>query len=199
MKAALALAGGASLEDVSMRALARKLRVPVMTLYNYVPSKDALYEVVSDHLLRPVRVPPPEEGTWDERIRRLERAARRAMGRHPGLFSLSHRGSGGAEAARLAQGVLSILASGGFAPDDAALAFATLYTFMLGQLDVDAIAAALGGRTEKTFEAATKSTRLSPDALFERGFDAVIEGLKAKLIRRRPRRPRPFRRGAGSP
>ncbi len=100
-----------------MRALAGQLGVPVMTLYNYVASKDALHVLVLDHVLRPVRVPPPDAGPWDERIRQLERDARRAMAKHPGL-SLMRQGLESSEAARLADGVLSILADGGFSPDE---------------------------------------------------------------------------------
>src|SRR5215472_2439244 len=58
--AALKLSADGWLEDLSMRALAAELSVPVMTLYNYVPSKDALQELVLNHVLRPVRVPPPD-------------------------------------------------------------------------------------------------------------------------------------------
>ena len=45
---------------ISMRSLANELGVPVMTIYNYVASKEALNELVVDHALRPVSVPPPE-------------------------------------------------------------------------------------------------------------------------------------------
>ena len=36
------LASSVRLENVSMRALAHELGVPVMTIYNYVANKDAL-------------------------------------------------------------------------------------------------------------------------------------------------------------
>lgn len=120
-----------------MRALAKELGVPVMTVYNYVPSKDALHELVVNHILRAVRVPSPDQGSWEERMRQLQMDARRAMSRYPGV-SLSRAGGQAVEAVRLAEGVMSILRSGGFDPDDAALIFATLYTFVLGQIEVDA-------------------------------------------------------------
>lgn len=107
VEAALSLAGTARLETVSMRALAQQLGVPVMTIYNYVPNKDALYELVLNGVLRSVRVPSPEDGTWEDRLKRLEKDARSAMGKFPGL-SFDRRGSGSAEGARLAEGVMSI-------------------------------------------------------------------------------------------
>jgi TetR/AcrR family transcriptional regulator, tetracycline repressor protein len=195
VEAALKLAGDASLEDVSMRALARELGVPVMTVYNYVPSKEALYELVLNHVLRPVRVPSPESGSWVERMRRLQTDARRALGNYPGL-SLSRHGGGSAESARLAEGVLSILSSAGFGPDESALVFATLYTFVTGQLEVDATAE-LTGRAEATLDAVTSPAKVSRDKAFEFGLDAVIEGLKAKVANERQQRSRARARATG--
>jgi AcrR family transcriptional regulator len=172
-----------------MRALAGQLGVPVMTLYNYVASKDALHVLVLDHVLRPVRVPPPDAGPWDERIRQLERDARRTMAKHPGL-SLMRQGLESSEAARLADGVLSILADGGFSPDDAARAVAALYAVTIGQLEIDAIAVTSGGAVEASFEPATSAARLSREELFDFGLDVVIEGLKTMVAKKRPRRRR---------
>ena len=86
------LASSVRLENVSMRALAQELGVPVMTIYNYVANKDALYELVVNHVLRPVRVPPPDAGTWEERVKQLERDVRSSMAVLPGL-TLDRRGS----------------------------------------------------------------------------------------------------------
>ena len=172
-----------------MRALAGELGVPVMTLYNYVPSKDALQVLVVDHVLRPVCVPSAEAGPWDERMRQLERDARRAMTSHPGL-SLSRHAIGSREAARLTEGVLSILADGGFSRHEAAFAFAALYAVIIGQLEIDAIAALAGGRVEASLETATLPAHVSREDLFDFGLDAVLEGLKATLLKKRPRRRR---------
>ena len=189
VEAVLRLAGDSRLEDISMRALAKELRVPVMTVYNYTPSKGALHEIMVNHVLRAMHLAPLEEGSWEQRMRQLQTEARRTMGKYPGL-SLSRYGGGGAEAVRLAEGVLSILRSGGFDANDAALAFTTLYTFMLGQIEVDVIARSRGGRPEATLEGVARSVDRSRDELFEFGLDAVIEGLKAKLLKRQRRRAR---------
>lgn len=189
VSAVLKLSGGAWLEDLSMRALAAELGVPVMTLYNYVSSKDALYELVIDHVLGPVVVPAPGVGSWDVRIRQLERDARRAIGKYPGL-SLSRHGRGSREAMRLTEGVLSILADGGFSPDEAARAFSALYALTLGQFEIDAMAAGWGGRVEASLKAATLPTQLSREELFDFGLDAVIEGLKAMMPKKPARRRR---------
>ncbi|HLM18265.1 MAG TPA: TetR/AcrR family transcriptional regulator C-terminal domain-containing protein [Acidimicrobiia bacterium] len=178
VEAAVHLASSVRLDNVSMRALAKELGVPVMTIYNYVPNKDALHELVVDHVLRSVAVPGPEEGTWEERLKQLERDARRALGAIPGL-SLGQGDS--AEGARLADGVMSILASAGFTPTQASLAFAALFTFMIGQIDVDVEIAEIGGPAAVAVLSAAAVTEMTPDEIFEFGFDAVIEGLKTKL------------------
>jgi AcrR family transcriptional regulator len=186
VQAALRLAGSGHLEDVSMRSLAQELGVPVMTMYNYVANKEALYELVSDHVLRPVRVPPPEEGSWEERLWQLERDARCAMGKYPGV-NFHRRGDISPEAARLTDGVMSILASAGFDPAAARLAFATLFTFMIGQIELDSFEET--SSTAATVESVTGRTNVWRDEVFEFGFAAVIEGLKAMLDRHGPRVP----------
>jgi AcrR family transcriptional regulator len=168
------------LESVSMRELATELGVPVMTIYNYVPNKEALYDLVSSSVLRRVRVPSPDEGTWEERLKQLERDARQALAEFPGVTL--DRGDS-TEGTRLADGVMSILASAGFSTADAALAFATLFTFMIGQLDVDVEMAEASGPAAAAVMNAVASTDMTPDEIYEFGFDAVIEGLKSKLQR----------------
>jgi AcrR family transcriptional regulator len=175
---AIRLAAGGRLENVSMRSLAQELGVPVMTIYNYVPNKDALYELVVNHVLGQVRVPASNEGSWEERLKQLERDARNALARFPGL-SFDRRDS--AEGARLAEGVLSILADAGFNASESALAFTTLFTFMVGQIDVDVDVAEAGGAAAQAVYAASQAANLSRDDIFEFGFEAVIEGLKLKL------------------
>jgi len=176
--AAVHLARSVRLENVTMRELAHELGVPVMTIYGYVANKDALYELVVNHTLTSVRVPERGEGTWEERLKQLERGARRAMSELPGL-SLDRRDS--TEGRRLAQGVMAILDDAGFSPEEALLAFAALFTFMVGQIDVDVDIAGVGGPAAQAVQAAAEVTDLSRDDIFEFGFDALIEGLKAKL------------------
>ena len=121
-----------------MRALARELGVPPMTIYHYAPSREYLHALVVDDILSEIRVPGTNEGDWEERLRRLLHDARRVFAEHPGVSA--HFGDGGSdEGARLADGVLTILADGGFSPQSAVVCFTTLFTFMTGQIDLDAM------------------------------------------------------------
>ena len=117
-------------------------------------------------------------GSWDVRMRELQRDARRAMRQHPGL-SFSRHGSSSREAMRLADGAMSILRSGGFESDEASTAFATLFTFMLGQIELDVLSDSMGG--EATFEGVTSAANRSRDELFEIGLDAVIAGINLNV------------------
>ena len=166
-----------------MRALARELGVPPMTIYHYVPNKEVLREIGARPHPRRNSHPGSDEGTWEDRLRQLEREARRVFADHRGVSA--HLGdSGSVESTRLAEGVLGILHDGGFSPDAAVLGFAALYTFMTGQIDLDAMADAIaGGSSGATLEGVTRFSQFSRDELFEFGFDAVIEGLKVKLLR----------------
>ncbi len=149
-----------------------------MTIYHYVTSKESLHALVVDHILRDISVPEPDEAIWEERLMRLLADARRVFADHPGVSSrLGDPGT--TEGTRLAEGVLAILQDGGFAPDAAVVCFATLFTFMTGQIDLDAMADAIASSAPPpTLEGVTGSTRFSRDELFELGCAAVIRGLK---------------------
>jgi TetR/AcrR family transcriptional regulator, tetracycline repressor protein len=181
--AALKLIRKLGLENLSMRALARELGVPPMTIYNYVPSKEALRELVVNHILAEIRIPDADEGAWEERLRQLEREARRVLSRHPGV-SAQLRDGGIVEGARLAEGVLAILRDGGFSSEAAVLCFATIYTYMTGQINLDGMATVLDGQSPRaSLEGVAHMSQFTRDELFEFGFDAIIEGLKLKLLK----------------
>jgi len=168
-----------------MRALARLLGIPTMTIYTYVPSKEALLELVIGRILREIPIPDLDSGPWDQRLRTLLRASRRVLAAHPGI-STKLGDSGTEEGARLAAAVLEILRDAGFSDISAVMCFATLYTFMTGQIDLDQAADPALERTRATLSGVTNSVRRSRDELFEFGFDVVIDGLKAKLAATEP-------------
>jgi TetR/AcrR family transcriptional regulator, tetracycline repressor protein len=181
--AALRLTREVGLVNLSMRALAKALDVPTMTIYNYVPNKEALERLVVNHILREIRIPASDAGSWEERLRMLLRDARRVFADHPGLSTQFGDGET-VEGTRLAEGVLKILRDAGFGIEAAVLSFATLYTFMTGQIDLDAMADAIVSRVPKTtLEGVTSSAPFSRDELFEFGFDVIIKGLKVKLLK----------------
>lgn len=171
------------LDNLSMRALARELDVPPMTIYHYAPSREYLHTLVVDDILSEIRVPGTDEGNWEERLRKLHFDARRVFADHPGVSA--HFGDGGSrEGARLADGVLTILSEAGLSPEAAVVCFATLFTFMTGQIDLDAMSHFVAqGASTATLDNVTHSAPFSREELFEFGYDAVMEGLKRKFLR----------------
>ncbi|MBK6856807.1 MAG: TetR/AcrR family transcriptional regulator, partial [Microthrixaceae bacterium] len=126
---------------LSMRAVARELGVPTMTIYGYVPNKTALDALLIDRILSEVRIPEPVQGTWDERLLILVCDARRTLVERPqlnarraelgaGALALLSSGGFGREASRLADGVIDLLRQGGFRPDDLHDCFTTLFIYV---------------------------------------------------------------------
>ena len=79
--------------------------------------------------------------------------------------------------------MLTILADGGFSPEGAVVCFTTLFTFMTGQIDLDAMSHFVAHSVATaTLENVTRSASFSREELFELGYDAVMEGLKRNLL-----------------
>jgi AcrR family transcriptional regulator len=182
-EAATAIAREQGSARLSMRAVARHLGVPTMTIYGYVPNKDALDALVIDRILRDVRVPDPSEGQWEVRLHHMLCDARRVLVDRPHLgegqsstrssaVELVHRGTFGSEALRLASGVIDLLTEGGFAPEDLDVCFGALFTYVTGYVDpadADTRPRRLAGRVGGSRNQAE---------IFASGLEALIEGLK---------------------
>lgn len=168
---------------LSMRAVARRLGVPTMTVYGYVPNKQALDALVVDHILSQVQV--PNSGTWEQRLHGLLCSARRALVEQPQLtdgstfegnaIGLLLHGELGHEATRLADEVLSLLGEGSFASNDLHICFSTLFTFVTGY------AGTPGSDLGVPDQAGDIDAPSSSEETFGRGLTAVIEGLKVTL------------------
>jgi AcrR family transcriptional regulator len=182
--AALGLVRDGGLDALSMRSLARAVGVPPMTVYGYVASKEELDALLADRILRDVRVPDPDDGPWDVRLRSLLCDARHTLVELPeladgtaslgrGALALLERGAYGPEATRLADGVHALLREGGFAGDDLHACFVALFTYVTGHVDV-----------EETRPRSTRSARARArrgDDLFALGLEALIAGLRQVL------------------
>ncbi|WP_203711074.1 TetR/AcrR family transcriptional regulator [Asanoa siamensis] len=85
LAAAVALADAEGVKALTMRRLATDLGVEAMSLYFYVPSKEALLDGVLGTVFAELAAaaPEPAEGEWRTRLRRRFLAARAVMLRHP--------------------------------------------------------------------------------------------------------------------
>ena len=185
--AALTVAREHGIVGLSMRAVARQLDVAPMTVYGYVANKQALHALVIDRILSQVRVPEPDEGPWEQRLRLLLCDARRILverrpladGRNDlggNAVELLQRGAFGREASRLADGVVDLLREARFEPDDIDVCFAALFTYVTGNVDPT--------NTSVADEAPTpirKTAGRPRSDHFRLGLQALIEGLKLTL------------------
>jgi AcrR family transcriptional regulator len=84
--AAVAIADADGIEKVTFRAVAARLGVGVMSLYNYVPDKQALvYDMVAE-VSAEVRL-PELTGDWRADVHRLAHEQRALLQRHPWLVT----------------------------------------------------------------------------------------------------------------
>lgn len=183
--AAMELAERDGVAGLSMRGLARRLGVPLMTVYGYVRNKRALEALVFDRILAEVRIPEADEGAWDVRLHSLLCDARRVLVGRPQLaqgdtvgrgsaIDLVHSGAFGQEATRLATSVLELLHDGGFERDDQLICFRALFVYVTGYAEPDS-ASPVGSLDPGS------TTQSTPDA-FAIGLAALIHGLGQVLV-----------------
>lgn len=110
VKAGVAIADRHGLPALTMASVAQRLGVTTMAVYRYVPSKDALIDLVADGVMG--RPPKPAGASWRADISAWARANLAMMRRHPWLFEIiSTRPSVGPNWARWLDAGLNSLAS----------------------------------------------------------------------------------------
>ena len=82
-RVALEIADEDGVEGVNLRKVAAKLGVGTMTLYRYVPDRDAMVDDVVGLLLSEVDTSERSGERWDETIRRVTRSVHEMALRHP--------------------------------------------------------------------------------------------------------------------
>jgi AcrR family transcriptional regulator len=88
LDAALELADERGLGGVTMRALAEKLGVTAMALYPHIGGKEGLLDGLVDRMLAELLPAVPVDGTAEERLMAIGRAARALSRRHPSAYAL---------------------------------------------------------------------------------------------------------------
>lgn len=84
---AVRVADAEGIDAVSMRKIAGELGMGTMSLYNYVPRKEDLYELMVDAVSAEYTFPEPS-GDWRADVLGLARQSRALMHRHPWLPGL---------------------------------------------------------------------------------------------------------------
>lgn len=160
---ALALAEREGLEQVTMRRLAAELGVSPNSLYTYFADKTAILDALFDAVLGELEPPDPEAGPWRDALAELMRASRRLLLAHPRLAALFLSRPGGANAMRLGEATLRILARGGVGGKRAVDATRALLTYTLGFAAMEVPRAPEPESTERLERAAALIEGLDPE------------------------------------
>ncbi|RZS41207.1 TetR family transcriptional regulator [Herbihabitans rhizosphaerae] len=130
--AAMALADEKGAAGVTMRALATRLGVEAMSLYNHVAGREDLLDGMVDAVFGEIELPV---STADWKIAMRDRAAssRAALRRHPWAVGLmDSRSQPGPAILRHHDAVLGALRTGGFSVAMAAHAFSVIDSYLYG-------------------------------------------------------------------
>lgn len=129
---ALELAEQEGLAAVTMRAVASRLNVTPMALYNHVGNKQELLDGLVERLLAELPSPDPAK-PWREQLDTLARSLRATAKRHPDAFPLLLKRPATTPAAkRSREAIYEALRSAGVNEDDIPRAERVLSTFMIG-------------------------------------------------------------------
>lgn len=120
-------------DGLTMRALAERLGVKAASLYNHVPSKDALVDTVSGLVNDEIDHAPLSDPDWRAGLAGYARGYRAVFLRHPNAVSLLARRRVEADSAlRGYNALLALLGRAGLDPADAAEVAAAIDYLVLG-------------------------------------------------------------------
>ncbi|GAB2756823.1 TetR/AcrR family transcriptional regulator [Amycolatopsis magusensis] len=130
--AAMALADEKGEAGVTMRAVAARLGVEAMSLYNHVAGRDDLLDGMVDAVFGEIELPDPAAG-WKESMRDRAASSRAALRRHRWAVGLmDSRKQPGPATLRHHDAVLGALRGGGFSVVMAAHAFSVIDSYLYG-------------------------------------------------------------------
>jgi AcrR family transcriptional regulator len=193
LDAALGLADREGVAALSMRRLGAELGVEAMTLYHYLPNKDALLDGMVERVLTQAET-CLVDGPWDRALTGYARSLRATLLRHPGVALLvATRPAVTPETLRAAERGLTLLCAAGFPVGRALDALNALTLFVVAHAAsevataaVNAAAAAgsqdyVAGLDEREFPLLSAAARTSAgtddSARFEFAIATFIRGL----------------------
>lgn len=177
-------------ESFSLRRLAEELRVHVTSLYQYFETKEALLAAVWQRVHDELEHEPDPNAGWRAHLRTSMRSYSRMIVRHPYLPLLSPYATMGI-AGTHTELELKALASDGFEPEEAALAFNTLRVFAVGAAMNELFGAKRPeARLAPTLEATPESLphlarssrflRTNWPAVFDFGLEALLDAIEVR-------------------
>ena len=190
---ALAILDAEGLEALTMRRLADEIGVKPMTLYRYLPDKEAILAVVADRLWTPL-LEIPEGESWQERVRAGWLNLHALMQQHPyATPMLARAGTYSGNAATATARMLNVLREAGFPPDLASEVMHTLGATVVGfafasfwqrETSEGRRPEAPAGQMEPLSDDLLQYARQvgpSQPSQFESALDLLLEGFEGKL------------------
>jgi AcrR family transcriptional regulator len=132
LEGAVGLADEVGIDAFTIRKLAAHLGVKPMTIYHYVPNKEAIVDGMVDLVFREVETPPIDLH-WRAALQHRARSARAVLARHTWAPPLMEsRTNPGPETLRHHDAVLGCLRRAGFSLEMTAHAYALIDAFIYG-------------------------------------------------------------------
>lgn len=201
--AALAIVDDAGVSALSMRSLAAALGTGPMTMYNYVPDKEGLEELVVAAVVADVRVPQPSTD-WVEDVYAIADAMWQGIRAHPAAIPLVlTRRTSSATGFAVADALVAALGRGGLKDTDRLAAFHAVLAFVVGaaqaelagpltrgtdSTDAAARIGSVAGASYPNIEALSHvAMRTSVEKDFDLGLRMLLDGIAARGVKRRRR------------
>lgn len=201
VSAALSIVDRTRLESLSIRNLAASIDRDPMTVYRYVPTKEALLDAVADSILRTLVTVDVDDCRWQEQLRTFARHYRELAIAHPNaVILLSTRpqrtplGLGTSRSLASLESVLGLLSNAGFTVPEALSTYRMLKSFLRGHVLSETQEA--GRSADETGDLVRLALRRLPTGEFpllstlpslitaydgarelERGLDVLFEGI----------------------
>lgn len=132
LAAAVAVADEQGIDALTLRRLAEALRVHPTSIYNHLPSKEAILDGVAEQLVNEAAL-PTSFTTWPDWVRAFAAAMRGLAQRHPGAFAVfTRRPAQGAGAEEHLEAALEAFAQDGFSTGEANAAVAGTALTVMG-------------------------------------------------------------------
>jgi AcrR family transcriptional regulator len=190
--AALTVIDRDGLAGLSMRAVAKELRMSTMGIYRYVADREELERLVVESVLAAVDTEPPPPGMpWNERIEAMVRRLRDTVSAHPAIVPLTlahrHRSHG---VLRWSETVLTVLSEAGFDGPQRVIALRSLLSYVIGAIQLEDLGPLAGEGTvamsalpptefPRLAETARHAQNVGADQEFFGGLTALMRGLLA--------------------
>ena len=189
VSAAIEIADEQGVAAVTLRGIATRLGVHVTSLYNHVPTKEAVFDEMIKELVVQAKLPT---GTlaWQDWVRQFAAAMRALVRKHPGAFEVLHYAPAqGERAGEAYEAAYAAFRAGGFEPVAAYNAVKATTLAVLGLMLEDTARMRSGARRSdvsklpaERFPGMHEAARVADSAdTYSYLIDVLVDGLAANV------------------